>query len=81
MIRQPPIYDLTNLQTPEMRRIHMEQNIKKIQQRAENPTIVELKKNDSTFANPGTPAYAMSIKQRQQTMNYGVNEFPQSQQM
>jgi hypothetical protein len=80
MFTQQKFYDL-NAQTEARRRLFMENVKKNIERSANYPTVVE--PNKQIFKNPqmGSPAFAMSIKQRQQAINYEVREFPQSQNM
>jgi hypothetical protein len=75
MFTSPKVYDL-NVQTEARRKQQMEFVKKRIQQTASFPTIVEPSKKFSTFPNQGTPAYAMSLKQRQQAMLYRKEEVP-----
>ena len=75
MFTSPKVYDL-NVQTEARRKQQIEFVKKRIQQTASFPTVVEAPKQKSTFPNQGTPAYAMSLKQRQQAMLYKRQEVP-----
>lgn len=71
MFTQAKVYDL-NVQTEARRRMQMEHARKNIERSAHYPTTVEPNRHMSVNPQMGTPASAMSIKQRQQAMRYQV---------
>lgn len=71
MFTQAKVYDL-NVQTEARRRMQMEHAKKNIERSAHYPTIVEPNRHISANPQMGSPAYALSIKQRQQAMRYQV---------
>ncbi len=73
----PKVYDL-NVQTEARRKMQMEQVRKRILQTADFPTTVEPSRRLSVNPQMGTPAYVMSIKQRQQAMKYQNDVLEQS---
>jgi ABC-type uncharacterized transport system substrate-binding protein len=75
----PKVYDL-NIQTEARRKMQMEQVKKNIERSSHFPTIVEPSRRISVNPQMGTPAYAMSIKQRQQAMRYQAMN-PEEEQM
>jgi hypothetical protein len=69
MFTQPKTYDL-NVQTDARRRMQIEHAKRIIEQTSHYPTVVEPSRHISQNPNLGTPASALSIKQRQQALKY-----------
>lgn len=80
MFTKPRIYDL-NAQTSARQHLNAELTKKKVERSSHFPTVVEPNFHISQTPQMGTPAYIMSLKQRQQARDYAVNQFPQSQSM
>jgi len=69
MFTSPKVYDL-NIRSQAQRQQQMAHVQKIIKDSFNAPTVVEQNKHISQNPQMGTPAYAMSIKQRQQQINY-----------
>jgi hypothetical protein len=70
MFTSAKTYDL-NIQTEERRRQQVELIKKKIQNGILNPNLIKPEYNTKNIVQ-GTPAYAMSLKQRQQAAMYDI---------
>ena len=79
MFTQPKTYDL-NVQTEARRHMQMEYAKKNIERSAHYPTVVSADKHISQNPQLGTPASALSLKQRQQAMRYKAMN-PEEEQM
>jgi hypothetical protein len=69
MFTQQKFYDL-NIRSDAKRKQDMAQNQKVIKDSFNAPTVVEPTKHRSNVPIRGTPAYALSMKQRQQQRDY-----------
>lgn len=69
MFTQRKFYDL-NIRSDAKRKQEMAQTQKVIKDSFNAPTVVEPNRHRSDIPMMGTPAYAMSLKQRQQQKNY-----------
>jgi hypothetical protein len=77
MFTQRKFYDL-NIRTDAKRKQEMAHAEKHLRASFNYPTVVEPSRNMSSAPQMGTPASAMSLKQRQQKINY---EFKYGEQM
>ncbi len=69
MFKRPKLFDL-NIRSEAQRKQEMTHTEKIIRDSSNFPTVVEPNRHISQNPQMGTPAYAMSLKQRQQQTNY-----------
>ena len=80
MFTRPKLFDL-NIRTEAQRKQQMAHTEKIIKDSFNAPTVVEPNRHISQNPQMGTPAYALSLKQRQQQINYNANPFKYGEEM